>query len=158
MRFIALLLASLFLASGAYAQTTVQQALPMLNAATGLYGQANGATSCNAVSQTAAQDTVTVTPPAGQFVYVTMVAIQNYTDATGATQVGTISSTNLTGAPFWSQATTLNTTAGMQPMLVETYPTALKSTVPGTAVTFVPSATQSAHNIMCMRVAAFFGP
>lgn len=158
MRFVVLLLASLLLASGAHAQTSVQQALPMLTAATGLYGQANGSTSCNAVSQTAAQDSVTITPPAAQFVYVTMISIQNYTDATGATQVGTISSTNLTGSPFWSQATTLSTTAGIQSSTVEMYPTALKSAVPGTAVTFVPSATQSAHNILCMRVAAFFGP
>lgn len=157
MRFIALLLASLFLASGAYAQTTVQQSFPMLNSATGLYGQANGATSCNTISQTAAQDTITITPPAGQYVYIWEIMIDNQTDATGVTQTGTISTTNLTGAPFWSFGSALSTTQGIAPALVETFPTGLKSAAPGVAVTFVPSATQSAHNYLCAHVAASFG-
>lgn len=158
MRLSIALLAALLFGSGAYAQTAVQQSLPKLDAATGIYGQANGATSCNTVSQTAANDTITITPPANQYVYLTMLSIQNTTDATGVTQTGTISSTNLTGAPFWSFATALTTVQGVAPALVEVYPTGLRSTTPGTAVTLVPSATQSAHNYLCMRAAAFFGP
>jgi hypothetical protein len=158
MRLIALLAALLLGCSGAFAQTSVQQALPKLDVATFIQGQANGATSCNTVSQTAVQDTITITPPAGQYVYITEIYFQVQMDATGITQTGTISATNLTGNPFWTFASTLTTTSGVSPPTVETFPTGLKSTVAGTPVTLVPSATQSAHNYLCAHASGFFGP
>lgn len=160
MRFTLAFLASLLIGSAAYAQTpvAVQQSTQRIDAATFLQGQANGATSCNTVSQTAANDTVTITPPGGQFVYITEVYIENTTDATGVTQTETISSTNLTGAPFWNVGSALTTVQGIPAPQVETFPAGLKSAAAGVAVTFVPSATQSAHNYLCMHVAGYFGP
>jgi hypothetical protein len=73
--------------------------------------------------------------------------------------VATLSTTNLSGGPIWSLATIVPTAGanGTMRQISETFPTALKSTVPGTAVTFVPSA-QSAHVIFCARVAGYFAP
>ncbi len=143
-------------ASGAFSQALVNQNASRGDVATFLQGQSNGATSCNTVSETAAQDTVTITPPAGQFVYITEIYIENTTDATGVTQTETISATNLTGAPFWNVGGALSTTSQAPAPQIEVFPTGLKSTVAGTAVTFVPSATQSAHNYLCMHVAGYF--
>jgi hypothetical protein len=136
--------------------TGVTQSPTKLDAATFLYGQSNGATSCNTVSQTAAQDTVTIpAAPGGQYIYITGVYIQISTDATGVTETGTISTTNITGAPFWSFNTALSTTS-QGVVLSDTFPTGLKAAQPGTAVTFVPSATQNSHKYLCMRVAGFY--
>jgi hypothetical protein len=119
-------------------------------------GQANGATSCNSVSQTAAQDTITITPPAGQFVYLEGLSVQINTDATGSTAVPTLSFTNLGNlnaglAPFLSLATTLATTGSTNTGGIFTFANGgLKSSAPTTAVTIVPSATLGAHTIACM--------
>ena len=43
--------------------TSVTQTATRLDAAQGWWGQANGVTSCNSVSATAANDTITITPP-----------------------------------------------------------------------------------------------
>jgi hypothetical protein len=140
----------------AFAQSAVQQTTQDLRASTGLYGQSNGASSCNSVSQTAAQDTVTITPPGSQYVYVDAILITKSTDATGVTEFQTLSTTNLTGAPFFDTSSTLTTT-GQRVVTALTFPNSLKATAPGTAVTFVPSATQSAHGWLCIVVAAHFG-
>lgn len=154
-------LALLFAAGQAVAQqaTAVQQSASRLDAATGLYGPAGGATSCATVNTTAANNTVTITPPAGQYVYMSGVYVDITADTTGLTGVATLSTTNVTGAPFWSLATIVPTSGanGSFRQLAEVYPTPLRSTAPGTAVTFVPSA-QSNHVIYCIRVAAYFGP
>ena len=127
-------------------------------------GQANGATSCNAVSQTAAQDTITITPPSGQFVYLTGLSIQINTDATGSTAVPTLSFTNLGNlnaglAPFLSLATTLATTGSTNTGGVFNFPVGgLKSNAASTAVTVVPSATLGAHTIVCMTAFGYTGP
>lgn len=149
--------ALMFAASAAHAQIATQftQTGSMLNASTFIQGQSNGATSCNTVSQTATQDTITITPPAGLYVYITGVFMENSFDATGVTQTETVSTTNLTGAPFWNVGSALST-VGPNMVLANTFATPVKSTAAGTAVTFVPSATQSAHNYLCMRVSGFY--
>lgn len=145
------------LIGSAGAQTSVQQSATMANSATGLYGPAGGATTCATVNTTAANGTVTITPPAGKYVYITSIGIDITANTTGLTGVATMSTTNLTGGPFWSLATIIPTAGanGTFRQISETYPTGLKSTAPGTAVTFVPSA-QSNNVIFCTRVAAFF--
>lgn len=126
-----------------------------------IWGQANGATSCNTVSQTTANDTITITPPAGMSVYVTGFYFENTFDATGVTQTGTISTTGLNSgggvAPFWNFGSALSTTAAAGEVVANVFSPPLKGTA-GTAVTFVPSATQSAHNYLCMRATGFFAP
>ena len=145
-------------AAPVFAQTAQQvtQSAQRLDASTGLYGPAGGATTCATVNTTAANGTVTITPPAGQFVYITGFAMDITADTTGLTGVATMSTTNLTGGPFWSLATIVPTAGanGTFRQISETYSTPIKSTAPGTAVTFVPSA-QSNHVIFCTRVAAY---
>jgi hypothetical protein len=137
----------------------VQQTGTRADAATGLYGPLGGATTCATVNTTAANATVTITPPGGQYVYITGVYIDLTADVTGVTQVSTLSTTNITGAPFWSLATLVPTAGanGTFRQLAETYATPLKSAAAGVAVTFVPSA-QENHLIECIRVAAYFAP
>ncbi len=148
-------------AGAAFAQVATQttQTATMLNATAFNQTIANGATGCAAVNTTAANGTVTITPPAGQFVYVTNVSIDIVSDVTGNTQVATMSTTNISGSPIWSLATIAPTasSAGQFRQISETYATPLKSTAAGTAVTFVPSA-QTNHVIFCTRVAGFFAP
>lgn len=150
-----------FAAAAAQAQvaTQVTQTGSMLNATAFNQTIANGATGCAAVNTTAANGTVTITPPAGQFVYITNVSIDIVSDVTGNTQVATMSTTNISGSPIWSLATIAPTasSAGQFRQISETYATPLKSTAAGTAVTFVPSA-QTNHVIFCTRVAGFFAP
>jgi hypothetical protein len=131
--------------------TSVTQTATHLDAAVIWQGEAAGATSCNAVSATSVSDTITITPPGGQYVYLTEFLLQHSTDATGATEVPTISMTNIgTGGfpAFLSAASTLSTT-GYTVNVAIPFPNGLKSAQPGVAVTFVPSATLSAHTIMC---------
>jgi len=154
--------AALLASTAAFADapgTAVSQTASHPDAAAFWIGQANGATSCNAVSQTAAQDTVTIPAVAGSYVYITELIVQFSTDATGATAVPTISMTGLgaVGLPaFLSAATTLSTT-GYHADLAIPFPVGgLRSTAPGTAVTFVPSATLGAHSILCMSAVGYY--
>lgn len=144
-------------ASGAFAQALTSQTASHADAATFLQAASNGATSCNTVSETVAQDTITITPPAGQYVYITGYFGAKTTDATGVTETLTVSTTNVTGSPIYDYNTSLSTSV-QRPAIVENYNPPLKSTVAGTAVTFVPSATQSAHSYLCHRVAGYFAP
>jgi hypothetical protein len=171
-KFTKLLLAStaavaLLSAPAAFAQTPpiqVQPATPNIAGTSSFWvGQANGATSCNTVSETAAQDTITVTPPPGQFVYPFGLSIQINTDATGSTAVPTLSFTNLGNlsaglAPFLSLATTLATTGSTNTGGIFYFPPGFKSAAPTTAVTVVPSATLGAHTIVCMTMWGVTGP
>ncbi len=139
--------------------TSITQTATHLDAAQGWWGSAAGATSCNAESATSPTDTITITPPAGQYVYLTQFFFQHSTDATGATEVPTISTTNISTsggvAAFLSAASTLATT-GYHVETAIPFPNGLKSAAPGVAVTFVPSATLSAHTIMCNSATGYF--
>lgn len=144
----------------AYAQvaTPVTQTATMLNATS--FNQAQvGSGACNTVNTTTANGTLSITPPAGNFVYITGIDIDMTANVTPGTQVATLSTTNISGGPFWSLATITATasSAGSFRQISETFATPLKSTAAGTAVTFVPSA-QIANSIVCMRVAGFFAP
>lgn len=158
-----LLLATLLVVAGlgqANAQVAQQvtQSTQHLDAATFMQAPAGGATACSTVNTTVANNTVTITPSAGQYVYITGIYIDIVSDTTGTTGVATMSTTNLTGGPIWSLAT-LATAAGGQAsyrQIAEHFTTPLKSRTPGTAVTFVPSA-QIANEIVCTRVAGYFG-
>lgn len=140
----------------AQVSTQVTQTATPANASTFLQGQA-GASACSTVNTTTANGTVTITPPAGLYVYITGVYIDITADATGTTSVATMSTTNLTGGPIWSLATIVPTanSVGQFRQIAETYATPFKSRTPGTAVTFVPSA-QIADTIVCVRVAGYF--
>src|SRR5712691_11249974 len=72
------------------AGTAITQTATRPDAAQFWVGQAAGATACNAVSSTAASGTITITPPSGQYVYLTTLIVQINTDATGATAVPTV--------------------------------------------------------------------
>jgi hypothetical protein len=145
-------------ASGAFAQTTpVSPIASRLDASVALQGQSAGAASCNAVSATIANDTVTITVPAGLYAYITGIYITKSTDATGVTEFQTVSATNLSGTPIWDTSSTLNTT-GQRVVDNETFATPLKSSQPGVNVTFVPSANQSGHGWLCMKVAFYLAP
>lgn len=153
------LAALLFTAGLAHAQIAVQQNATRADASTWVQGQANGATSCNTVSQTVANDTITITPPAGQYVYVNQLYVYNATNATGVTQTGTIAIGGVANAGVaanLSFASALTTTQGVPaPQIIQFNPP-LKGATAGTAVTFTPSATQSANNYLCMWAAGYF--
>lgn len=156
-----LLVASLAMGS-AFAQqaTPVQQSGSHLDAGTFWIGQSNGATSCNAVSQTAAQDTITIPAVGSNSAYLTALMVQFSTNATGATAVPTISFTGLANAgaaPFLSAATTLSTT-GYHADMVINFPVGGLKGLPGTAITVVPSATMSANSILCMSAVGYYAP
>ena len=69
------------------------------------------------------------------------------------------SSTNLTGSPAWLSPTTA--TAAANPSgymsIAEIYPTAIKSTAAGTAVTILPQAT-TASAFLCAHAVGYFNP
>lgn len=111
----------------AQSATTVQQSASDLRSATAIGTSATSAA------------TITVTPGAGLYVYVTSVDIQNCAGASAVTAaaVTTITTTNLTGSPAYTVGS--GVAAGLcQPTQILAYgPAGLKSTTPGTAVTYV---------------------
>lgn len=118
------------------------------------------AANCTATQATATPLTLTMTPPAGQYVYISELAITVIPNATGSNSTTVYSSTNLTGSPVWLIGEFSNAAAlpAMAPLQVnDVYPTGLKSTTPGTAVTLVPAATLASASV-CPRVVAWFGP
>ena len=156
---LALLAAMAAPASADFAGTSTTQTATHPDAAVFWTGQANGATSCNAVSQTSASDTLTITPPSGNYAYLTALTVQFSTDATGATAVPTIAITGVAGsgaAPYLSAATTLSTT-GYHSDIVIPFPVGgLRGSTPGGAITLVPSAAMGAHSILCMTAVGYF--
>lgn len=135
----------------------VTQTEKRLDAATGLFGPAGGATACATVNTTVANNTVTIPAISGKYIYIKGVYIDIRGDATGTTGVATMSTTNLTGGPIWSLSTIAVATvpAGGARQVADVFPGGLKSAATGVAVTFVPSA-QIANEIVCTRVAAYY--
>ncbi len=123
---LAALLAVLFIEHGAGAQTRTQQDPQRLDAAQMV-----------ATSATSAA-TITITPPAGQSVYITNVEVTNCAGGTAVTAATptSLTTTNLNGAA-WTIGS--GVTAGLcQPSPINgPFPLALKSAQPGVAVTFV---------------------
>ncbi len=162
--FKSLVLAGIFAISATMAQAQVAQQTTQtgtrLDASQFMQGAAGGATSCSTVNQTAANNTVTITPPAGQYVYITGIFVDITANITGTTQVATASMTNVTGGPFFSLATIIPTAGanGTFRQIAENYPIPLRSTAPGTAVTWVPSAAGFTNTIICPRITGYFAP
>lgn len=143
-------LAALALAAPAVAQVRAQIDPSRLDAATQV---CTFSPSPVAVSQ---QETVTCTPPAGQFVYITGISFDVCTNGTGsaANQV-TWTTTNITGAPVFSFS--IAATASICQHWQEPLVSPLKSTAAGTAVTLVSPA-GATNNSYHARVYAYFGP
>ena len=139
------------------AGTTVTQSGFKADAAT--FFVANTRTSCTTTQDSTANLTLTITPPAGNYVYLTGLYIEGLANATGASSATVWSSTNLTGSPAWTTPFTASAAANPpNPLyLAETYPTAIKSTVAGTAVTILPQAT-SASAYLCAHAVGFYSP
>lgn len=117
-------------------------------------------TICTGTQQSTGNLTLTITPPAGQYVYLSQFAVNVIPNATGSNSTAAYTSTNLTGSPAWligeySNAAALPAPAALQ--ISDVYPTGLKSTAPGTAVTLVPNATLASATV-CPRAVAWFGP
>jgi hypothetical protein len=91
-----------------------------------------------AASSHATGATITLTPLGSQSIYVYEIDILNCagSSAVSAAAQTAVTTTNLTGSPQWQMGS--GTTAGACVQnLVISYPTGLKSTVPGTVVTIV---------------------
>jgi len=120
---------------------------------------AGGRTTCSTSQDSVANLTITITPPSGNYVYLTGLYIEGLANATGATSTTVWSSTNLTGSPAWLSPTTA--TAAANPSgymsIAEIYPTAIKSTAAGTAVTILPQAT-TASAFLCAHAVGYFNP
>jgi hypothetical protein len=123
------------------------------------YAQAAAATSCTTSQASAANLTITITPPAGNYVYITGFYVDVAPNATAASSATAWSTTNMPGNLAW--ATNVNASSASAPateyVYSEVYPTGLKSVVAGTAVTIVPSAT-TASTVMCPHVVGYFNP
>lgn len=136
-----LLVAALLIAEPALAQAPVQQVPTRLDAAT----NTSTANTTGAV--------ITITPPGGNYVYVTGVDITNCAGAsavTGATPT-TLSSTNLNGAT-WTIGS--GATAGLcQPVPASLAALPLKSAAPGTNVTITLPAFATNQTV---RVTAYY--
>lgn len=139
-----------FLLVPAKADVLVQQDATMLNAATAV---CTFSPSTVAVSQ---QETVTCTPPGGMFVYITSISFDVCTNGTGsaANQV-TWTTTNITGAPVYSFS--IAATASICQHWSIPLPVPLKSTAPGTAVTFVSPA-GATNNSYHANVVVYYAP
>lgn len=114
------------------AQTSILSATPVQQVAADL----TVATSVG-YSRTSAA-TITITPQAGQYIYITGIDASDCATGTAVTAAAPtyITTTNLTGAPQYQMGS--GVTAGLcQPTLNPAWTRPLKSTTPGTAVTFV---------------------
>jgi hypothetical protein len=118
-----------------------------------------GRTTCTTTQDTAANLTINIVPPAGNYVYLTGLYITGASNATAASSATVWSSTNLNGSPAW--LTNFTASSASVPtgdlIVAEVYPTAIKSTVAGTAVTIVPQAT-SASAFLCAHAVGYFNP
>jgi len=137
--------------------TIVTQSASRADAASFIIG--NSRTSCTTSQDSVANLTVTITPPAGNYVYLTGVYFEVAPNATAATSNTLWTSSNLTGSPQWLTGVTAAAAANPSaPYFInEVYPTALRSTVAGTAVTIVPSAT-TASTFICVHAVGYYNP
>ena len=137
------LISSVALAQQAQPATPVQQAATMLNAAQ-LVQTASGT----------AQQTITITPPSGQYVYILNVDIVSVATTAPAASALTHTSTNLGGMKWYGG---LTATGGVADKVAWIAAQPLKSSAPGTAVTIVSNAaiTNVTYNL---SVTYYFAP
>jgi hypothetical protein len=116
---------------------------------------------CTGTQQSTANLTLTMTPPAGQYVYLQSFVASVAPNATGAASTAAYTSTNLTGGPTWliaEQASAAGTPQVLSsPQIADFYPTGLKSQSAGTAVTLVPTATMASASV-CPHATYWVGP
>lgn len=118
-------------------------------------------TNCTATGTSVANLTLTMTPAAGNYVYLQSFVVEVAPgNTTGAASTAAYSSTNLTGNPAWliSAATVASTAPQAEVAQVnDFYPTGLKATAPGTAVTLLPTATLNS-TLVCAHATWWQGP
>jgi hypothetical protein len=134
--------------------TAIQQSAARADAAS--FNNGTTAANCTTTQVSAANGTITVTPPAGNFVYLASLTAQVANNSTGAASAAALSTTNLTGAPAWLVSEQAAAEAVTE-QVNQVFPTGLKSAVPGTNVTIVPTATL-ASGYLCVQVAGWFSP
>jgi len=119
---------------------------------------ATSATNCTTTQVATATLALTITPPSGNYAYITGVYIQTASNGTGSTTSTTAwTSTGLTNTPSWL-VTAGGTGAPAVTAVAETYPPGgLKSSAPGTAVVLTPVATL-ASAFTCAKVTGYFSP
>lgn len=104
--------------------------------------------------------TITWTPPGGVNVYVTEIDFesgQNTTGIAAAAAPTTVTISNISGSPIWDLASGAATTPGTNTETFSVlYPTGLKSSVPGTAVT-ITLPTIPANTFIRVNACAYFG-
>ena len=120
---------------------------------------APAATSCTTSQASIANLTVTITPPAGQYVYLTGVYVEYLPNAPAASSAPLWTATTVPGPPAWLANVTASASSGptTEFLIAEIYPTGLKSTVAGTPVTILPQAT-SASTFQCVKAVGYFSP
>ncbi len=116
------------------------------------------ATNCTTTQVATATLALTITPPAGNFVYITGMYIETASNGTGSTTSTTAwTSTGITNTPSWL-VTAGGTGAPATSGVAETYPPGgLKSVSAGTAVVLTPVATL-ASAFTCAKVTGYFSP
>lgn len=119
---------------------------------------ATSATNCTTTQVAVATLSQTITPPAGNYVYITGMYIEVGGNGTGSTASTTAwTSTGLQNTPSWLVSSG-GTASFAQQQVAETYPPgALKSTSPGTAIVLAPLATL-ASAFTCAKVTGYFSP
>jgi hypothetical protein len=128
--------------------TPVQQVQPLFNC--------NQTATATGAANTAV--TVTLTPPAGQYVYICTIDIQEVANAavTGAAGPAPIfTTTNLTTNLVWWGNNATQGTGAFTNVLTGIYPLTLKSATAGTAFTIVTSAGQATNSVR-LNVTAFY--
>lgn len=116
------------------------------------------AANCTTTQVAVATLSMTITPPAGNYVYITGMYIETASNGTGSTTSTTAwTSTGLTNTPSWL-VTAGGTGAPAISQIAETYPPGgLKSANPGTAVVLAPVATL-ASAYTCAKVTGYYSP
>ena len=160
---IALGAAVLMAPEAAFAQsalgTVVTQSGYKADAATFFAQSVGGRTTCSTTQDTVANETINIVAPAGNYVYLTGLYIEGSANATAASSATVWSATNLSGSPAWLVNFTASAAANPsgQTLINEVYPTGVKSTVAGTAVTILPQAT-AASAFQCAHAVGYFSP
>jgi hypothetical protein len=136
------------------AGTVVTQSSFRADAATFMTG--NSRTSCGTTQDSVANLTLTMTPNAGNYVYLLGFYAEVGNNSTGAASTVTWSTTNLAGNPAWETTGQAAAAVGAQ-QVAESYPTGYRSLTPGTAVTITPSATM-ASAYQCVKALWYQNP
>lgn len=148
-RFLIAIAPVLFAVTAALAQAPVQQSGTHLDACTNVGYQ----------TATSAQATLTVTPPAGQYVYICGFAFDVCNGGTAGTAQNnvTFTSSNIAGGPTWQYSFPAAINTCYTPQIREMLPIPLKSAAPGTNVVITSPATDT-NVTYTIRMYYYFAP